>query len=338
DTVAVSSQRNLVQLGGLLTIDTGAGADTVTVDDSARTTPTDTTITGSTITGLPPTVDEEQTFTIRAASGTYTLLLPGALPGQTSIQLDYVADDAASIQSRLRTAYGFGDIDVAGTSTPTRKTFTVTFTGTHSGVNVGQITWVGIWTLTTPTGPSGYPLTLGDPNYGFATLQAPADSAGMTAALQAIYKTSDVSAVQTSPGVYTVTFTGDHAGLDFSRISGGTATAVTLLKPQPHASADVRTSTVHDGTTAPDRDVVQTINLSNATGGSYVLHFVLPNSQGELQDVATGAIAVSASAGDVLSALSAALNPNNVNPALPFTDNVGVVKHGPSLPTPVRGP
>src|SRR5262249_13821386 len=81
DTINVKSSRNLVQLGGLLTIDTGNGTDTVTVDDSAATGATGITLAGSTLVGITPTVDEEQRFTVRAESGTYTLLLPGALSG-----------------------------------------------------------------------------------------------------------------------------------------------------------------------------------------------------------------------------------------------------------------
>ena len=250
DTVVVSTTQSLIQLGGLLTIDTGAGDDTVTVDDSAETTPTPVTVTGSTVTGFgPPSVDEEQSFTVRAASGSYTLLLPGALQG--SVQLDYLrtsvksvstgiwtltttgsapitisapgfgfatlpgsadsaamtaalqsiygttdvsavltgtpgvytvtftgthknldfsqltGDDAASVQAKLRAAYGFDDIAVTEATTSTSETYTVDFNGRHSGIDFGQITWVGVWTLAT-TGP--YPLTLADPNYGFATL------------------------------------------------------------------------------------------------------------------------------------------------------------------------
>ena len=354
DTVVVSTTQSLIQLGGLLTIDTGAGDDTVTVDDSAQTTPTPVTVTGSTVTGFgPPSVDEEQSFTVRAASGSYTLLLPGALQG--SVQLTYLltsvksvstgvwtltttgsapitisapghgfatlpgsadsaamtaalqaiygttdvsavltgtpgvytvtfsgthtnvdfsqltGDDAASIQAKLRAAYGFDDIAVTETTTSTSETYTVDFNGRHSGIDFGQITWVGVWTLAT-TGP--YPLTLTDPNYGFATLQAPADSAAMTNALQSIYHTTDITAVLTAPGLYTVTLAGDHAGLDLSNLTGASATPVAQLDPQPDASASVRTSTVHDGTTTPEQDVltdeVQTFTV-RAASGTYTL-------------------------------------------------------------------
>src|SRR5262249_11786782 len=150
DTVTVASSRNLVQLGGLLTIDTGGvdrtdpavvGRDTVTVNDAAATNATGITLTGSTLVGITPTVDEEQTFTVRAESGTYTLLLPGALAGHQTLQLDYVNDDDTTITTKLREAYGTTDIDVTETSDSKSKTFTITFTGAHSGQNVDPISW-----------------------------------------------------------------------------------------------------------------------------------------------------------------------------------------------------
>ena len=146
--------------------------------------------------------------------------------------------------------------------------------------------------------------------------------------------TSSATATGT-PGVFTVTFTGTHAGLDFTQLKIG-ADIVGHAGDAAHAAGRrlgraSRTTTVRDGTTTPDRDVVQTIDVGGATGGSFVLHYVLPDSQGVLQDVATGAIPVIASADDLFTALNAVLNPNNVNPALPFTDNVAVEKHGDDL-------
>ena len=235
-----------------------------------------------------------------------------------------------SLAAKLQAAYGFTDIDVTETTTSTAHTFTISFVGAHAGIDYGQISWAGVWTITTPASGS---FTLRDPNYGQATLTGPTDAGTLTAALQAIYRTtSDVVATATgTPGVFTVTFTGTHAGLDFTQLKIGTdivVAPVTLLTPRVDASASVQASTVRDGTTTPDRDVVQTIDVGGVTGGSFVLHFVLPDSQGVLQDVATGAIPVGASAEDLFTALNAVLNPNNVNPALPFTDNVAVEKHG----------
>ncbi len=329
DTINVDNSRSVLQLGGLLTIDTGGGNDTVNVDDSGVTVATDGTLTGSTLTGLAPlTVAEEQTIVVQAAGGTYTLLLPNALPGHGSIQLDYIHDNAATVQAALRTAYGTTDIDVTEVDASTTKTFTVTFGGAHAGQDFGQITWAGSWTLTTPATGS---FTLTDPNYGVATLTGPVDATALTNALQAIYKTTEVTATATgTPNVFSVIFSGSHAGLDLSQLTGagtGSVVAVTQLVPAPDASASVTATTVRDGTTSPVRDNVQTIDVGGATG-SFVLHFVLPNSQGVLQDYETGSIPVTATAADLLAALSTVLNPNNVNPALPFTDNVAVEKHG----------
>ena len=106
-----------------------------------------------------------------------------------------------------------------------------------------------------------------------------------------------------------------------------------------HARAAARlvdrraTATLHDGTTTPARNTVQMIEAT----GDFVLHFVLPNSTGVLQDVHTGFIHATATAEAVLSALCAALNPNNINPALPFTDNVAVEKHGSTFTITFRG-
>ena len=90
DTINVASNQHArrpssVQLGGLLTIDTGGGNDTVTVDDSGASGSATTTLTGSTITGLGAAdVAEEQTIVVQAGSGTYTLLLPGARSARCS--------------------------------------------------------------------------------------------------------------------------------------------------------------------------------------------------------------------------------------------------------------
>src|SRR5437763_8821022 len=70
---------------------------------------------------------------------------------------------------------------------------------------------------------------------------------------------------------------------------------------------------------------------------TYFQHFEVPDGSGVNHDVATGAIRSDASAADVLSALSAVLNPNNVNPALPFTDNVAVDQHGNSYTITFQG-
>ena len=85
----------------------------------------------------------------------------------------------------------------------------------------------------------------------------------------------------------------------------------------------------------PQRTTVQTLTV-DATGGTFVLHFLRPNRDGVLVDVATAPIDFDATADDLLlplncpagtlvctlGPLSAALNPNNSNPALPFTDNI----------------
>ena len=80
---------------------------------------------------------------------------------------------------------------------------------------------------------------------------------------------------------------------------------------------------------------MQTLTLA-ATGGTYRLHFVRRDPvTGILRDYITAPIAYDASEADVLAAVSAILNPNNVNPALPHTDNVTVRRYGNVYPVPV---
>src|SRR5262249_33465588 len=132
------------------------------------------------------------------------------------------------------------------------------------------------------------------------------------------------------------------AGLDASALTitkndtTTNARPATTLVPRADSSSDVRTTTVTDGTTDPSRNTVQVIDTSGTTA-DFALHFVLPGPTGELVDVHTGFIHPGASAADMLNALDAVLNPNNVNPALPFTDNVGVEKHGSTFTITLRG-
>ena len=247
DTIDVSGSGQVLQLGGLLTLDTGAGNDTVTVDSSQATAATDTTITGSTIAGLGmPVVGEEQTVDVTAASGTYTLLLPGALPGNGAIQLDY-SMSASDVAAALRAAYGFNEISVSEYRTPTDVTYTISFTGTHAGIDYGQISWAGVWTLTAPAAP--------------ATISAPGTASGRwrparapqtsRQTLQALYRTTDVTVTAAGAGTYTVTFTGSYAGIDFGLLTG-LATAPTpsprsCRSPTPRAASRRHRPRRHDG-------------------------------------------------------------------------------------------
>ena len=330
DVVNVDTGDHLVQLGGLLTIDTGTGlSDTVNVDDSARTGPSAITLTDTTIGGIPvPVVAEQQTIFVKALSGTYAL----DVPGFGTVTLDF-ADSALDVAAKLALVYGFDDFTVSEARTGRDVTYTVTFTRLRAGQNFGQLSWVGLWTLAAPAAA-----TLTDPDYGTATLGATPDAAEVQAALRAIYQRErDHGHCRRRRHLRGAVLTGSRAGTPLAVAGTGVSvTAVTQLVARPDSSTDVRTATLHDGTTTPDRDNVQVIDVS-ATGGGYTLHFVLTSPTGELQDVHTGRIAFDASEADLLSALSAVLNRNNVNPALPFTDNVGVQKHGTSYTITFRG-
>jgi Ca2+-binding RTX toxin-like protein len=318
DTVTVGNAGNVARIAGLLTIDTGTGNNTLTVDDSQDTNDTTGTLTGSTLTGIGmPTVAEEQTITVDAASGNFELLAAG----YGEITLTYGAS-AAQVEAALDTLFGLSDVHVDVTSSSTQTTYTVLFVGDGAGTHFPQLDWVRSWTLAL-TGAT----TLSAPGYGDATIGTTPTAASIQAALQQVFGISAITVVAGPGATYVVTIGGAYASLDLSHIVGATVAPLTTLKPTLDATAAVQTAIVDDGTTSPDLDTVQTIDVA-ATSGTYVLHFDLLNSQGELQDYATGPIEWNASTAALLAALSAVLNPNNTNPALPFTNNVAVELHG----------
>ena len=319
DTVTVGNAGDVSRIAGLLTVDTGTGNDTLKVDDSADPNDTTGTLTGSTLTGIGmPTVAEEQTITVAAAAGTYELLAAGYSP----ITLTY-GESATQLETALDALFGLSDVHVDVTSSSTQTTYTVLFVGDGAGTHYPQLDWVRSWTLALTAGATA----LSAPGYGDASIGSTPTAAGIQAALQIVYGISAITVVAAAGGTYVVTVGGAYTALDLSKIVGATVAPLTTLKPTLDATAAVQTAIVDDGTTSPDLDTVQTIGVA-ATSGTYVLHFDLLNSQGELQDYATGPIQWNASAAALLAALSAILNPNNTNPALPFTDNVAVELHG----------
>ena len=82
--------------------------------------------------------------------------------------------------------------------------------------------------------------------------------------------------------------------------------------PTPRPTS--RIATVHDGTTTPGRYDRADDRRRTARSAPSSLHFVLPNSTGVLQDVATGGIRSTATAADVLAALSAVAEPEQRQP------------------------
>ena len=131
---------------------------------------------------------------------------------------------------------------------------------------------------------------------------------------------------------YTITFLRENAVGSYRRLK--VDETQTHLTPAPDSSALVEAMRVQQGTTTPANTIQQTLTV-DATGGTFVLHFARPNSDGVLQDVHTAAIKFNASAGELRAAISAVLNPNgavwdvNAPPSFrPFTDNIQVTKHG----------
>src|SRR5262249_5129064 len=165
--------------------------------------------------------------------------------------------------------------------------------------------------------------------YAEVTLDYALDAPGVQALLRQVYGTSDliVSENRTNTDVtYTISFVRTLAGRDFAPIEWGDTRGTTLLVPAPNASINVLTRTVRDGSVQPARDTLQTLTILAGAGKFRLGARLDPNDNSVV--TWTAAIPFDASAADVLATLSAILNPNNTNPALPFTDNVAVSRHG----------
>ena len=166
---------------------------------------------------------------------------------------------------------------------------------------------------------------------GFAevTLDYVWTSAEVRTALRALYGTDDieVTEVRTLETVtYDVMFVRELAGLDMLPLVWADTRGTTRLIPAEEASVNVVASTVRDGTTVPTLDTVEKL-IVTATAGTFRIGLRL--NPGDLAAVTyTAAIDFDATADEVLAALSVLLNPNNSNPAKPFTDNVAVSRHG----------
>src|SRR5207248_8983797 len=236
---------------------------------------------------------------------------------------------AAQVESALEAALGFsaGGIEVTESRTSSDVSYNVSFVGAHAGTRFDQLSWIRRWTMTaTNPGVDGsYQLTV--PGRGTVTMNTSDSGTTVQAVLSQLYGLACITVVRVSAGVYRVTFGGPSLVLDLGQRQGAAAVPATQLQPSLDGSARVDSGSVREGTTSPTHNTVQRITV-NASGGTYVLHFVLPNGGGVPQDISTGPIAYNASAADLLSALDAIMNPNNVNPNLPFTFNVGVEQHG----------
>ncbi len=294
DEVVVSGAGEVSRIAGLLTVDLGGDTgDTLLVDDSQDPNGQNGTLTDTTLTGLGmPTVAEEETLTVAAASGAYELEA-----GNTGNEITVTYGESISqIEQDLDTLFGLHDIQVVVTSTSsTQTTYTIIFAGDGAGLHFPQLQWVRSWALT-PTGT-----LLKSAGYGDATIGANPTAAQIQTALDQVYGISTIAVSNsTTPGTFVVTIGGAYVSLDLTQLSGATATPKTTLVPTLDATAVVTTVIVDDGTLSPDLNTVQTIDTDGA--GSYMIHFVLANSQGVLQDFATGQISATASAADVLAA------------------------------------
>jgi Ca2+-binding RTX toxin-like protein/phage tail sheath gpL-like len=185
---------------------------------------------------------------------------------------------------------------------------------------------------------SGYGIEIGLPDtpyitredgYALVTLDYDMDAAELESVLEEVYGSMGVRvlAERLSGNVtYRITFGGDLAGENITELTWAEDRDTTGLEPSPDASVDVEITTLRDGSDMPLINVLQTITV-NADSGTFRIHFMIEDEEGIMQDIITDDIAFDASADDMLEALSKVLNPNNINPALPFTYNVAVSKH-----------
>ena len=126
--------------------------------------------------------------------------------------------------------------------------------------------------------------------------------------------------------------------LDFTSSPARRSRRRSAARAEADASASVTVATVR---TARRRRTSRSSrpSTSQAPWARSSLHFVLAELGGRAAGRRDRAASRStASVADMISALSAVLNPNNINPALPFTDNVAVRKHGTIFTITFRAP
>ena len=229
------------------------------------------------------TVAEQQTLTVKAASGTYQLLAAG----YGVVTIGY-GDTDALVLSKLQTLFGFTDIALSALHTPSSITYTITFVGSHSGIDFAQLEPVGIWTLTIPAAGA----TVRDAGYGVATLAAGATAADVQAALQAIYHTADVTVTGGDGGPYTRDLRRHPRSArlhEAHRRDGRVADHAARAEAATRRRAS-RWSPSADGTTTPGRSA--RCRPSTSAGAGLVRAPLRPRRtrEGVLQDVATGRI------------------------------------------------
>ena len=156
DVIHVGSDSGLVdQITGLLTIIGGGDNDVVNIDDSGDVNDNRGALTQTTLTGLDmPSVEEVQTISVRAASGTYKVRTAGFGTEAGFVDSAHVTRDAESavlsldyglsasdFQARMQELYGSQDLQVERESDGPTITYTVTFSGALAGLDLPQIEW-----------------------------------------------------------------------------------------------------------------------------------------------------------------------------------------------------
>jgi len=121
---------------------------------------------------------------------------------------------------------------------------------------------------------------------------------------------------------YRITFVGLKAGSNFAQLEwaesrDGVGLPETQLKPNPDASVNVVVTTLTEGSLTPEADTVQTLTI-DAESGTFSI---------DLLGESTGTLAYDVTVEELTAALEPILNPNNSNPALPYTDNFSITQH-----------
>ena len=168
------------------------------------------------------------------------------------------------------------------------------------------------------SGLAGFPHVVRGDGFAVVTLDYLATAEQVRARLLDLYgfKGIEVTETRTATTVtYRFTFVRAQAGRNLPPLRWAESRELTGLVPAVGSLVDVQTATIKDGYAL---NTVQTITV-DATGGSFTISLL-----GRVSE----AIPYDATALQLQRILDTILNPNNVNPALPFTDNVSVQKHG----------
>jgi hypothetical protein len=350
----------LENIHGHVAFDGEAGTNTMSVDDRSDSSTETGTLTGSTFEGFGFNgISEVQTLTVRASSGSYRLRrgdlnIPWHLINNNSSSRGIGAVlyvdarfGATQVQAALENIFGTGNVTVVelDPSDALTRNFQITYGGDLAGADIPELVWAdqGSRNLRSVGGVRSFVSTTTERNGGFGEITEThqvihmsatggtytisllgettgniaynADALAVFRAINAVLnpndadtvlaKNDDLRVVREGNDIH-VYFRGEYLGLvllpnalDTAGLTGS-------------ASLDDADPTISTG------DNHQVLQI-DATSGWFTI---------DLLEQTTAQIAYDASVQDIFNALDPILNPNNTNPALPYTDNFRVVKLG----------